>query len=42
MEAYVNQLKFMGFEFNGYFIDIGIPEDYAKAQIDFPKQFLGK
>lgn len=23
-----------GFEFDGYFIDIGIPEDYAKAQHD--------
>lgn len=26
-----------GFEFNGYFIDIGIPEDYEKAQHDFKK-----
>jgi D-glycero-alpha-D-manno-heptose 1-phosphate guanylyltransferase len=24
-----------GFEFKGYFIDIGIPEDYLKAQNDF-------
>jgi D-glycero-alpha-D-manno-heptose 1-phosphate guanylyltransferase len=24
-----------GFEFEGYFIDIGIPEDYLKAQHDF-------
>jgi D-glycero-alpha-D-manno-heptose 1-phosphate guanylyltransferase len=24
-----------GFEFEGYFIDIGIPEDYLKAQNDF-------
>jgi D-glycero-alpha-D-manno-heptose 1-phosphate guanylyltransferase len=24
-----------GFEFNNYFIDIGVPLDYAKAQIDF-------
>ena len=27
-----------GFEFNGYFIDIGIPEDFTKAQHDF-KEF---
>lgn len=26
---------FHGFVFNGYFIDIGIPEDYAKANVDF-------
>jgi NDP-sugar pyrophosphorylase family protein len=25
------------FESNGYFIDIGVPEDYYKAQIDFEK-----
>jgi D-glycero-alpha-D-manno-heptose 1-phosphate guanylyltransferase len=24
-----------GLEFNNYFIDIGVPLDYAKAQIDF-------
>ena len=27
-------------EFNNYFIDIGIPEDYAKAQGDFKKLFV--
>lgn len=26
-----------GYEFDEYFIDIGIPEDYIKAQTDFPK-----
>jgi D-glycero-alpha-D-manno-heptose 1-phosphate guanylyltransferase len=28
-------LKLCGFKFSGYFIDIGIPEDYVKAQDDF-------
>lgn len=31
-------LPIYGFEFSGYFIDIGIPEDYNKAQHDF-KEF---
>jgi D-glycero-alpha-D-manno-heptose 1-phosphate guanylyltransferase len=34
-EAYCNRLKFGGKVFDGYFIDIGIPEDYQKAQHDF-------
>jgi D-glycero-alpha-D-manno-heptose 1-phosphate guanylyltransferase len=34
-EKRVDQLKIFGFEYQGYFIDIGIPEDYKKAQIDF-------
>ena len=32
MEAYFRELKVMAFVSDGYFIDIGIPEDYAKAQ----------
>ena len=28
-------LVMKGFEYEGYFIDIGIPQDYAKAQNDF-------
>jgi NDP-sugar pyrophosphorylase family protein len=24
-----------GISFRGYFIDIGVPEDYAKAELDF-------
>jgi len=32
MEKYTNQLNFYGHISNGYFIDIGIPEDYQKAQ----------
>lgn len=35
LEKYVRSLNFFGKEFDGYFIDIGIPEDYNKAQIDF-------
>lgn len=34
-ETRINELNLMGFEYEGYFIDIGIPEDYNKAQIDF-------
>ena len=35
MEKQVNELFFTAFESKGYFIDIGVPEDYAKAQVDF-------
>jgi D-glycero-alpha-D-manno-heptose 1-phosphate guanylyltransferase len=35
LEKYVRSLIFFGKEFDGYFIDIGIPEDYNRAQIDF-------
>jgi D-glycero-alpha-D-manno-heptose 1-phosphate guanylyltransferase len=34
-ESRINELHIFGFEYDGYFIDIGIPEDYNKAQIDF-------
>ena len=34
-ENKINELNIYGFEFKGYFIDIGIPEDYTKAQHDF-------
>ncbi len=34
-EKKINKLKIHGFTYNGYFIDIGIPEDYKKAQHDF-------
>ena len=29
--------KFFGYQSDGYFLDIGIPEDFAKAQEDFLK-----
>lgn len=34
-EKRLNDLAIYGFEFDGYFLDIGIPEDYNKAQDDF-------
>lgn len=34
-EKRINELNIFGFEHQGYFIDIGIPEDYKKAQDDF-------
>lgn len=39
LEKYVGELKFYGKAFNNYFIDIGIPEDYAQSQIDFKTRF---
>ncbi|MBA3663494.1 MAG: NTP transferase domain-containing protein [Bacteroidetes bacterium] len=37
-EKQLHNLSIKGFEFKGYFIDIGMPEDYTKAQNDF-KEF---
>ena len=37
-EKQLNKLLIKGFDFEEYFLDIGIPEDYAKAQHDF-KEF---
>lgn len=37
MESKVQNKIFSGLISNTYFIDIGIPEDYQKAQIDFPR-----
>lgn len=34
-EKQIEHLDIKGFEFEGYFIDIGIPADYEKAQDDF-------
>ncbi len=34
-ETRMKELEIFGFEYDGYFIDIGIPEDYKKAQHDF-------
>lgn len=34
-EKKIKELNIFGFEYNGYFIDIGIPEDYKKAQDEF-------
>lgn len=35
MEKYYTQTSFIAFETKGFFIDIGIPEDYARAQKEF-------
>jgi len=34
-EKKLNNLNMYGFTYNGYFIDIGIPDDYKQAQHDF-------
>lgn len=34
-ETRINEINIFGFEQQGYFIDIGIPEDYQRAQHDF-------
>ncbi|MES2516173.1 MAG: nucleotidyltransferase family protein [Bacteroidota bacterium] len=34
-ETRIKELNIFGFQYDGYFIDIGIPEDYKKAQDDF-------
>jgi D-glycero-alpha-D-manno-heptose 1-phosphate guanylyltransferase len=39
LEKYVDKLFFSPFYAEGYFIDIGIPEDYYKAQNDFKSLF---
>lgn len=42
MQRYLSRLKFTGYLSEAYFIDIGIPEDYARAQseliINYEKQ----
>lgn len=38
-EAKVGELNFYGFSTDTYFIDIGIPEDYQKAQKELPEMF---
>ncbi|HEY0355376.1 MAG TPA: HAD-IIIA family hydrolase [Flavisolibacter sp.] len=37
LEAFSSQGKFFGMVQNGYFIDIGIPDDYQKAQQDLQR-----
>lgn len=39
LEKYVKEKSFYGFIDEGYFIDIGVPDDYAKAQEDFKTLF---
>jgi D-glycero-alpha-D-manno-heptose 1-phosphate guanylyltransferase len=35
LEKHLHDLQIQGTVFDNYFIDIGIPEDYKQAQIDF-------
>ena len=35
LEKHLVTLRYQGKEYGGYFIDIGIPEDYDRAQTDF-------
>ena len=37
LEKYVEKKCIFGFESDGYFIDIGIPEDFKKANLDFAR-----
>lgn len=39
LEKEFSHLNFNGFISNGYFLDIGIPQDYKQAQADFKKQY---
>mgnify|MGYP003519898399 FL=1 len=38
MEKEVEKENLRGIVTNGYFIDIGVPEDYQKAQIELVEQ----
>ncbi len=40
MEAQVGEKTMTGVAFDSYFIDIGIPEDYDRAQIELPQQVV--
>lgn len=39
LERFVTEKKFYGYKSAGYFIDIGIPEDYIRVQDDFKTIF---
>jgi D-glycero-alpha-D-manno-heptose 1-phosphate guanylyltransferase len=39
LEKFTAERKFYGYESDRYFIDIGIPEDYATAAVDFKTLF---
>jgi D-glycero-alpha-D-manno-heptose 1-phosphate guanylyltransferase len=40
LQAFAHEKNFYGSIQNGYFIDIGMPDDYARAQQDFQKPML--
>ena len=37
MERFVSEMPMYVYPSGGYFIDIGVPEDYARAQVDFAR-----
>jgi D-glycero-alpha-D-manno-heptose 1-phosphate guanylyltransferase len=37
LERYYREYEFFGFPFDGFFIDIGIPEDYERAKKEFER-----
>ncbi|WP_025847907.1 nucleotidyltransferase family protein [Paenibacillus ehimensis] len=39
LEPYVNKIDFYGYMSDGYFIDIGVPEDYYKAKSELGEFF---
>ncbi len=39
LEKYVKEGAFYGYNASNYFIDIGVPEDYAQVQVDFKTMF---
>ncbi len=39
LEKYITSGKLKGYQAEGYFIDIGVPADYEKAQTDFAQLF---
>jgi D-glycero-alpha-D-manno-heptose 1-phosphate guanylyltransferase len=39
LEKFINERDMFGFVQDKYFIDIGIPEDYARAQKEIPSIF---
>ena len=39
LERFTKEKKFYGFESDSYFIDIGIPEDYTRAQEELKSVF---
>lgn len=42
LEVYLNQLRVYGFVSPSYFIDIGVPEDYRRAQKELTKSSYAK
>jgi len=39
LEKFYKDYEFYGFPFDGFFIDIGVPEDYERARKEF-KRFM--